>query len=106
MELNILGAKYEYKTSTAKEDPALRDGDGYCDQCAKIICVESDHDENDPLATKNMPEYDMSVKRHEIIHAFLYESGLPELARNEQIVDWIAWQFPKMLEVFKEVDAI
>ena len=52
--------------------------------------------------------------RHELIHAFLAESGLSanalsnytSWAENEEMVDWIAIQFPKILEVFKEVDCL
>lgn len=48
-------------------------------------------------------------KRHEIIHAFLFESGLAEnseWAQNEEMVDFFAIQFPKLMEAFKNADAI
>ena len=38
--------------------------------------------------------------RHEIVHAFLFESGLAEnseWAYNEEMVDWIAKQGPKII---------
>ena len=49
-----------------------------------------------------------------MIHAFLAESGLSanalsnytSWAENEEMVDWIAIQFPKILEVFKEADCL
>lgn len=51
--------------------------------------------------------------RHEIIHAFLYESGLAEnfehaneFGQDETMVDWIAMQFPKILEVYKEAGCL
>ena len=47
--------------------------------------------------------------RHELIHAFLFESGLAEnsnWARNEEMVDWIARQFPKMAKTFQEVKVL
>lgn len=55
-----------------------------------------------------------NVLCHEIIHAFLNESGLGENAnnyfgswsQNEEMVDWLAIQFPKILKVFKEVGCI
>ncbi|MFD1464645.1 hypothetical protein ACFQ4L_00875 [Lapidilactobacillus mulanensis] len=46
----------------------------------------------------------MKDTRHELIHAFLCESGLAEnsdWAQNEEVVDWIARQFPKLFETFK-----
>lgn len=40
--------------------------------------------------------------------AFLFESGLgaDSWGINEEIVDWIAYQFPKMAEAFGKVDAL
>lgn len=46
------------------------------------------------------------VLRHEIIHAYFFESGLLDYGTNEQLVDWIVLQFPKMLETFKRIEAI
>ena len=46
------------------------------------------------------------VLRHEIIHAFFIESGLEDYNSNEQLVNWIAIQFPKMIKAFEEVDCI
>ena len=53
------------------------------------------------------------VIRHEIIHAFLFESGLAQntndvesWAMNEEMVDWLAIQFPKLLKAFKEAECI
>lgn len=51
---------------------------------------------------------------HEIIHAFLAESGLAEntsgcygaWSQNEEMVDWIAIQFPKILKTFQEVGCL
>lgn len=51
--------------------------------------------------------------RHEIIHAFLAESGLQsnyehykQFGHEETIVDWFAIQFPKMIKAFESVNAI
>ena len=51
--------------------------------------------------------------RHEVLHAFLFESGLSETAgfsgcwaTNEEMVDWFAIQSPKIFEVFSELDLI
>lgn len=51
---------------------------------------------------------------HEITHAFLDESGLQHCssvpmgawARHEEMVDWIAIQFPKIMKAFQEVGAL
>jgi len=42
--------------------------------------------------------------RHELIHAFLSESGLWANCdwAKEEMVDWLAIQFPKLLKAFTE----
>lgn len=82
------------------------ESDGYCDAYEKRIAIESEHNENAPGSIKDFESLRRKVKRHEVIHAFFFESGLADYAKNEQLVDWIAWQFPKMLETFKQIDAI
>ena len=47
--------------------------------------------------------------RHEIVHAFLFESGLAEnseWAQNEEMVDWIAKQGPKLIKAWQEAGAL
>lgn len=66
----------------------------------KIIIEEF---KKDPRNWEDMDAYFMQVIRHEIVHAFLHESGLDSntnWARNEEIVDWIAIQFPKLEKTF------
>lgn len=53
------------------------------------------------------------IMRHEIIHAFLDESGLQmssfasgAWAENEEMADWFALQLPKMVKVFREVGCL
>ena len=53
------------------------------------------------------------VLRHEIIHAFLYESGMWNNSgstncwgMDETITDWIAIQSPKLFRAFKEADCL
>jgi hypothetical protein len=64
--------------------------------------------------TDNLAEYNKKVLRHEIIHAFLHESGLSgnslqyegAWSQCEEMVDWIAIQFPKMLRAFQDANCL
>ena len=58
---------------------------------------------------RDLAAYQRKVIRHEIIHAFLYESGLAENSlsasawgKNEEMVDWMAVQSPKIFRAFRE----
>lgn len=109
--VNVLGTVYTIQEQTAEENEHLKDADGYCDRTAKeIVIVDLSREK---CTIKNPEWYRRKLLRHEIIHAFLFESGLGECANwndstihNEQMVDWIAIQFPKMLKAFEEAGCI
>lgn len=109
MTVRILGTKYTIEERTKSEDTYLNDCDGYCDKTAKLIVVSKKPDNSDLI---NFERYRKKVMRHEIIHAFLYESGLHEnfehhtWGHDETMIDWVAVQFPKMLKVFKKAGCI
>lgn len=109
MTVNVLGVEYTIKKSNKVEDLGLENCDGYCDHTTKTIVIDTfKHYEELPDALGNMDDYEKKVIRHELVHAFLFESGLSanSWARDEEIVDWIACQFPKMMKVFEEYKCI
>lgn len=106
---NILGAEYTINFKKEEEDEKLTICDGYCDfSTREIVCAIFERTID---SYKNLEQYAKGVLRHEIIHAFLYESGLnsnsnniEQWARNEEVVDWIALQFPKIKKVYEELE--
>lgn len=106
MKLDILGTQYDFSLSNAKKDAGLIDNGGYCDGFAKRIVINDYYIENDPNSIQDIPAYDRKVRRHEIVHAFLYESGMTHWAENESMVEWIAVMVPRMIRAFHCVDAL
>lgn len=106
-KINILGTKYTLSESNESKDKRLIGQDGFCDTSTKE-CVVDEMNCDAPEAKRNLPEYKKSVKRHELIHAFLYESGLDvcSWAKNEEVVDWFAIQAPKLFKVFQEAGCL
>ena len=108
-KVNILGTEYTIEIKQKKDDKYLENCDGYCDKTSKKIVVAAE-DEDSQLEIYS--EYEKKVTRHEIIHAFLFESGLHENFKHEQwghdetYIDWVACHFPKMLKVFQEAECI
>jgi len=107
--INILGCKWTIKERTVKQDVELKDCDGYYDWTTKTIVI----DKNIDGTLSNIEEYKKKVKRHEIIHAFLCESGLlgnsinvKAWAENEEMVDWIAQQGIKLYNAWLQANAI
>ena len=60
------------------------------------------------IEIEDVAKYRKQVIRHELIHAFLCESGLHENCEwhNEEMVDWLAMQAPKLQKIFKETEYI
>jgi len=106
MKLNILGTEYDYQEIPAKEDIGLGNCNGYCDKYKKIIRIDNDYNENVAGAIKDFDSFKKKVKRHEILHGYLHESGMDRWSDDELFIDWIAVQFPKLLETFNEIGAL
>lgn len=102
----MLGTEYTIKQSNKVDDPNLEKNDGYCDVTTKTIVIDTFQDT--PDSKKDLDEYRKMVIRHELVHAFLFESGLDSCswAADEEIVDWIAVQFPKLVDAFYDVGTI
>lgn len=114
MKVNILGTEYEIIMGSAKEFPLLETADGYTDTSIKrIVIVDTNTIEKDARHIVDFDYHTKKVKRHEIIHAFMYESGLwvnsndiEQWAVNEEMTDFFAIQIPKMYKAFKDADCI
>ena len=108
--VSILGEVYEIIIRSADEDPKLEQCVGYCEQYSKkIVLSDMAAADKEVMAVENIEEFKKNVLRHEIIHAFFGESGLrscSEYAEDEELVDWIAIQFPKILKAFEQVGAL
>ena len=107
--MNVLGTEYKiFYEPNNSGNPKMEGADGYCETEAHEIHIARDMFEGeskDPKVLKNIGEYGKKVLRHEMVHAFITESGLSECcewARSEELVDWIARQFTKMEKCFKE----
>lgn len=88
MKIDILGTEYRIETHKVSED-------SYMEEKAQEI-------------------YRKKTLRHEIMHAFLNESGLSDSsnrfdgawAKNEEMVDWLAIQTPKIYKTFQKLNII
>ena len=103
-EIRILGVKYKIlyceNASLDSEFSSNSNTGAYIDHYKKNIVVKKESD--------NFKYFLRSTILHEVIHGFLFESGLGEVsindwAENEEMVDWFALQFEK---IGKVVDTI
>lgn len=110
MKVNILGTEYTILFDVPEKDMP-ENADACMDQSIKIIKIAKF--EWCRGSIMNLTEYRKKLLRHEIIHAFFYESGLWENSgstdswgKDETITDWIAIQFPKIMKAFEEADCL
>lgn len=115
--VNILGTKYNIITRKYDEDTTFEKNDwvAYCEERAKniIICDLSTYPCDEFKNKKTHIKSRNEILRHEIIHAYLNESGLSHnayasqcWAKNEEMVDWLAIQLPKIFKTYKELSII
>lgn len=106
-KVNVLGTQYTiYKDTTELDRTFISGVDGITDFTTKEIFI-APLDDGDPNNMQDMEHYEKRTIRHELIHAILFESGLDhnsKWGRDEEIVDWIAIQFPKLLAVFQSIN--
>ena len=117
-QVNILGTKYRIEIHKMSKDKYMKDKGfaGYCSEERKLIVI-ADMSEKEYFGGLDEIEkeiYARSCLRHEIVHAFLNESGLSDnanqincaWAKNEEMVDWIALQGAKIYRAWQEAGAI
>jgi hypothetical protein len=117
-KVNVLGTEYTIETRKVSEDDFMKNEQcsGYCAEDSKIIVVA---DVTEKPYFNYMTEleqelYRKKTLRHELIHAFLNESGLSDSssvpncgwAKHEEMIDWLAIQTPKLYRAFKEAGCI
>lgn len=108
MTVTILGTEYKALLVTEENEPRLKDCDGFCDETTKEIVVKN-YKRGMPGSKGKLELQEQKNFRHEIIHAFLSESGLAEnssWAQEEEMVDWFAKQAPKLFKAFEEIGAL
>lgn len=118
MTVNVLGTPYQICVRKLDEDESFsRLGVvGYCDHVLKriVVCDLSTMKECEHETPEYWAESQKWTLRHEIVHAFFAESGLHDSAcevegpytMNEELVDWIAIQGPKLHKAWEEAGAL
>ena len=109
MKINILGTEWTLLFQTEEDEPRLNGKDGFCDVSTRTLVIEK----NMQGELGDMDCYRRHVLRHEIIHAFLFECGIWECShssgawtQNEEMVDWLAHQGPKIYKAWQDAGAL
>ena len=112
--VDVLGTPYSIICRKRDEDRRFTADeycDGYCDSSAHKIILRDikTEDASDPERVERLDVVYRRNMRHELIHAMMNESGLNSecaWACNEEMVDWFALQFEKLLQIFVQTGAL
>lgn len=117
--VNVLGQEYEIVFKKPGEDPVFAGihecAFGVMDSMRKTIVLRDRSSDTEWKKAEDfcILEWTKQTLRHEIVHAFLFESGLNgqtkchgSWARNEEMVDWWAIQGPKVIKAWQEARAL
>lgn len=101
-EVSVLGTNYKIEFRNTEDDPELKQNTAYIDSSIKKIIISNPPD--DVHTKENKEAVQNQLIRHELVHAFLYESGLDiGWAADESIVDYFALQLTKIHQAYDEV---
>ena len=118
MKIDILGTEYRIEIHKVSEDSYMEKKGlaGYCEEENKLIVIADMSEEKYfvGMDEKAQETYRKKTLMHEIIHAFQNESGLSDSsnrfdgawAKNEEMVDWLAIQAPKIYKTFQKLNII
>jgi hypothetical protein len=113
MKINILGSEWELFERTRAEDEKLNGCMGYSDHTLKHLVALNPEGAKEDFCNSDAEFEKRRIIRHEIIHAFLYESGLSydavavnNWACNCEMIDWFAIQAPKIYAAFATVGCL
>lgn len=118
MKISILGTEYTVTVKKYDEDEAFsrQSIGGYCDSYTKqiVVCDISTYNGWEHELPETIAAAQKETTRHEIVHAFLSESGLEDSSinldkawsKNEEMVDWFALQGPKIYRAWQEAGAV
>lgn len=117
--IDVLGSTWSIRFEYQADDEAFKSGNcwGYAEDCEKVIILCRPFEDEDPLGLSIAAQI-INLKRilrHEIVHAFLSESGLADSAKgtgdeswatNEEMIDWFARMSPKIFKLYSELGVL
>lgn len=117
LKCNILGSDWTIRFVNPDENAVMTERNMFAyEYCIshEIVCTHIDYyHSKDHMTEEELLSLVCTSLRHEIIHAYLDESGLGSCslpaeawAVNEEMVDYFATMMPKIYKTFEELDLV
>lgn len=110
-KISVMGSEFEIIYTTEEEDPTIKGKSGVCYSLLQKIKIDQyiyldDADGSVAEAEKASKLLSLlAILRHEIIHAFFFQSGLDSqcsFAVDEVLIDWLSLKLPEIVEVMNQ----
>ena len=110
-KISVMGSEFEIIYTTEEEDPTIKGKSGVCYSLLQKIKIDQyiyldDADGSVAEAEKASKLLSLlAILRHEIIHAFFFQSGLDtqcSFAVDEMLIDWLSLKMPEIVDVMNE----
>lgn len=115
-DVHVLGTPYKVKIMASEHDADFENYpelNGYCDPSTKTLAIRSaeslvEHQKGKGYLPVENPHVDiLDTIRHEIVHAFMNESGIDanstKWAHDEQLVDWLVQMMPRIESLMQSI---
>ena len=102
--VNILGTDYDIYEQPESENPKLRDNQAISEYYTHSMIIDMSNSSEEDV--DNIDAYYHKVLRHEAFHCILFEAGLSEYDRDENLVEALARLYPKIKVVMDRLDSI
>jgi len=107
--VDVAGVSYFVKLLAPDkfEECNVRDVMGFTDYSTRTICVcDFTQEEREPDAMQHQQFIVNNTIKHELVHAFLFETGHAAYSEDEVLVDCIAVTLEKIINMCTQADAI
>jgi len=97
-KLIIFGEEWTVLLRDIETCPILDELDGYTDWTVKQIVIKDTRKYKDKMEMDDQNAFMCGILRHEIVHAALFESGLPsnEQYDHERIASWLQFKIERL----------
>lgn len=105
-KVNICGVDWTIRIVPADDDRLKNsiEANGVCESYTKEVFVRDYTEQNDPKQYLNIEMYVKKVIRHELIHAFFFETAHQSIYEDETITETLAQTLPKLAKIMEEAD--
>ena len=110
-KIAVMGTDFDITYTTEEDDPTIKGKSGVCYSLLHKIKIDQwiylDDADGSVSETEKASKLLslLAILRHEVMHAFFFQSGLDtqcSFAVDEMLIDWLSLKMPEIVDVMNE----